>query len=262
MPQLADPQGGFAAALLDHAAALPPGLVAPSGWPVERRFRVYRNNVLAGLGSALELRFPVVRRLVGEAFFRAMARDFVLAAPPRSPLLLHYGEGLPAFIEGFAPAAELPYLADVARLENAWWRAYHAAEARPIEPAALAVTEPATLLMASAQLHPSLQLVTSPHPIVAIWATNTQDETVRPITAWTAQDALVSRPGAAVELRSLPPGGYRFLAALLAGASFAAAAEAAQAASAQFDLACNLKGMLEAGALVGIRPGAELEAGS
>src|SRR5262245_57919223 len=98
MPPAAERQDLFAAALLDLGAPIPDGLSARGGWSIERRFHVYRNNVLCGLAAALEVRFPVVRRLVGDDFFRAMARGFVLAAPPRSPLLLDYGEGLPAYI--------------------------------------------------------------------------------------------------------------------------------------------------------------------
>ena len=75
------------------------------------------------------MRYPVTRRLVGDDFFRAMARAFVAAQKPRSPVLIHYGADFPAFVEAFEPAREIPYLTDVARLENAWVEAYHAAEA-------------------------------------------------------------------------------------------------------------------------------------
>jgi hypothetical protein len=253
MPAPAEDQARFAAALLDPAAPPPKGLVARAGWRLERRFQVYRNNVLSSLAAALALRFPVVARLVGSDFFQAMARRFVLAAPPRSPLLLAWGEAFPTFIEGFAPAAELPYLADVARLENAWWGAYHAAEAEPLPAAVFATTDPAVLLAARLDLHPATRLATSPHPIVAIWAVNTQESEVRPIAGWRGEDALVTRPAATVEIRRLPAGGHTFIAALAAGASLNAAAEAALAAAPAFDLARNLAGLVEAGAISGLR---------
>ena len=49
-------------------------------------------------------RFPAVERLVGEEFFAGMAREFVMAHPPRSPLLLTYGDEFPDFIAAFEPA--------------------------------------------------------------------------------------------------------------------------------------------------------------
>ena len=48
-----------------------------AGGVPSRRFGVYRNNVYASLIDVLAGRFPVVARLVGEEFFRAMARAYV-----------------------------------------------------------------------------------------------------------------------------------------------------------------------------------------
>src|SRR4051794_33123660 len=124
-------QQAFAAALTDPAAPAPAGLTTARGSSDPKRFAVYRNNVVAGLGKALETRFPVALSLVGAEFFRGMARAFIEAHRPRLPLIAEYGDELPAFIEGFAAAASVPYLADVARLEALWSRAYHAADAMP-----------------------------------------------------------------------------------------------------------------------------------
>ena len=107
----------FAAALLDPEAALPAGLVVWNGSDPAHRFAVYRNNVTSALSDVLADSFPVTQQLVGEEFFRAMARVFLRRSPPSSPMLSAYGEGFPAFVEDFAPARAVPYLADVARLE-------------------------------------------------------------------------------------------------------------------------------------------------
>src|SRR5262245_12312033 len=116
-------QNAFAAALTDPAAPTPAGLTTARGAPDPKRFAVYRNNVIAGLGKALESRFPVTVSLVGEEFFRGMARAFIETNRPRSPVIAEYGDELPGFIEGFAAAASVPYLADLARLEALWSRA-------------------------------------------------------------------------------------------------------------------------------------------
>ncbi|HSK41563.1 MAG TPA: DNA-binding domain-containing protein, partial [Arenibaculum sp.] len=112
MRPLAERQTGFAAALLDPGAPAPHGLVGPDGLPSARRFGIYRNNVLAGLSDVLKAAYPATCRIVGEDFFAAMARLYVLAEPPRSPRLIEYGAGFPDFIARFEPAAALPYLAD------------------------------------------------------------------------------------------------------------------------------------------------------
>ena len=122
--QASSDQASFAEALLDPERRVPDGVTSHTHPAPAKRFAVYRNNVVVSLIDALATRFPAAQRIVGEEFFRAMAGVFARAHPPRSPLMMTYGEDLPAFIETFAPAAELPYLADVARLEAARTRAF------------------------------------------------------------------------------------------------------------------------------------------
>ena len=117
----------FAAALGEPSASPPAMTRGRLGAPDARRFSVYRNNVAVGLIGALEARYPASRRIAGDDVFRAIARAFVAARKPRSPVMIAYGEDFPEFVAGCAGVA--PCLADVARLENAWVEAYHAADA-------------------------------------------------------------------------------------------------------------------------------------
>lgn len=253
MRSLADVHADFAAALLDPAATAPPEVTGPDGGPTRRRFEVYRNNVLSALGNALESAFPAVVKLVGADFFRVMARTYVLDNPPRSPVLLDYGATFPDFIERFEPAASLPYLPDVARLEQAWRQAYHAAEAMPLEPSALGAVPPEALDSLRFTVHPSFRLVESRFPIVTIWRMNVSDAPVRPVDFGVGEDALIVRPDADVEVRIVPPGGVAFVAALAAGETLGTAAAAGQASDSAFDLAGNIAGLIEAGVLTEIR---------
>lgn len=250
-----DFQRAFATALLDPELPPPPGVVSHLSTSPRGRFGVYRNNVMVALVGALEARFPATRRIVGEAFFHAMARVFAAGNPPRTPLMMAYGDDLPDFIERFEPAASVPYLADVARLEAARIRAYHAADAEPL--AQHEFTEalrdrPESLCLA---LHPSAEIVTSAFPIVTIWAMNAGETELAPVTNWSGEDALVARPWLDVEVRRLPPGGAPFLEALCGGAPFGAAVEAARAATSAFDLSENLVVLLGAGLVVGTSRG-------
>jgi putative oxidoreductase len=156
-------QRHFAEAVLAAEPLCPPGLMAWNGSDPARRFAVYRNNVMVSLIDALADSYPVTQDLVGEEFFRAMARLFVRTHPPRSPVLALYGAGLAEFIESFAPAAVLPYLADVARLEMLRVQAWHAADAAPLglaDFAALLENAPA-LAATGFDLHPSLAVLRS-----------------------------------------------------------------------------------------------------
>jgi hypothetical protein len=247
----ASTQASFAAALLDAGKAVPEGVTSHTSSQPVRRFAVYRNNVVASLVKALGMRFPATSRIVGEEFFNAMARVFVTADPPRSPVLMSYGDDFPDFIERFEPAAELPYIADVTRLEAARTRAYHAADAEPIEPDRLRNIAPEALGGMRFALHPSAEVVRSRYPIVTIWAMNSGEAGLGPIEDWRPEHALIARPHLDVEVRRLPAGGAALLAALIAGNTLAEAAEGAGAEDGGFDLAANLAGLIGAGLVTG-----------
>lgn len=237
----------FARALCDVERPIPDGVIAHNAAIASRRFAVHRNNVVTGLVNALKDRFSVVEKIVGEEFFAAMARVFVIERPPRSPVLATYGDDFATFIAGFAPARELAYLADVARLEAARTRAYHAADAAPLDAGGFAGLDADAIGDVRVALHPSAEIVCSPYPIVTIWAMNSGERALKPIVDWCSEDALVVRPHLDVEIRLLPPGGAAFLHALAAGLPIGAAAAAALADNADFDLTRNLAGLIGSG---------------
>jgi len=251
MLRLAERQRDFAEALLDPARPVPPGLVGPDGEPCPKRFAVYRNNVTVALVDALADSYPAVQRLVGDDFFRAMAGVFVRSEPPRSPVLLAYGGSLADFIERFEPAAALPYLADVARIERAWLEAYHAAEAETLDPSDLAAVPYEQLGEVLLDLHPSLRIVRSPFPALTIWRMNVADGVPEPVELEAGEDTLILRPAGDVEVRFLPAGGAEFVTALAGGRSVSASFEQAVAAAPEFDLTANLVGLIAASAIVG-----------
>lgn len=230
----------FARALADPQAPPP---VAPA-----RRFAVYRNNVAVGLIGALEARFPVTRRLVGDDFFRALAGAFIAAHKPQTPVLIHYGAEFPDYVRGFAPAAELPYLPDVAALENAWAEAYHAAEASALPFAALAEIAPERLETLRLVLHPAARLLSFATPAASLWAAHQREGEPAAPETWAPEQALIVRPQAEVEVRRLPEGGYGFLAALRDDATLGEAAAPLIAAGG--DPGLHLVGLMQSGAVV------------
>ena len=187
-------QHAFTAALLDPRKACPPGLISANGADPQSRFVVYRNNVLSSLINALADNYPVAAQLVGEKFFRAMAGVYVQSKPPRSPVMNDYGGDFAEFIEHFEPAASVPYLADVARLERLHVQAWHAADAEPMveERIVAALSSPTLAGHLKIGLHPSLRLLQSPFAVVTIWAAH-QHQTPVPFEAFPAQNALVLR---------------------------------------------------------------------
>lgn len=240
--------GAFAAALLDPARSIPDGLAMGAGGTNSRRFAVYRNNVMVSLTDALASIFPTVQNLVGEEFFRAMARLYVRAHPPRSPLIFTYGGDFAVFISAFPPASDLPFLADIARLERLWLDSFHSADSRSLEPVALATIPPDNLGQLRFNLHPATRILRCHHAAATIVNRDRAGEPLTDVNPMQAEDVLVTRPAFDVKIHPLPPGGYGFFKGLIERQTFAEACEAAFTEAATTDIATLLRLALSSGA--------------
>lgn len=251
LPRLADLQGQFARAILNPEAVVPAQIIGPDRLQSPHRFGVYRNNVVVGLIEALEASYPITCKIVGDEFFRAMARSFALGHPPQSPVMLDYGKGFAEFIEAFTPAESLPYLADVARLERAWTEAYHAKDAIPLTGQDLARIEQGSLPQLILTLHPSVRFLASGYPVLSIWKMN-MDNVPAPIDLEAAgEEILICRPDLEVNVYPIPVATVAFLNRLSKGVTLEKAAEAGWAVNPGFDLTRSLAGLIECGALAG-----------
>ncbi|BDT69612.1 hypothetical protein os1_38030 [Comamonadaceae bacterium OS-1] len=219
-------QATFAAALCDPALPAPPGLRVWNGSDPAARFAIYRNNVVVSLIDALAATFPAVQELVGVDFFRAMARLYVQAHPPRTRVMAWYGADFAEYVEGFGLAASVPYLADVARLEMGRVRAYHAADMAAVTPEALqaALADPQQLAQLRLDLHPSLYVVASCFAVCSLWAAHEGALQAADVDPAQAQTALVFRRGLDVEVVEVPAAAGAFIAALQQGNSLLVAA--------------------------------------
>ena len=240
----------FAAALNAPASPPPDDTYGREGVPDAKRFSVYRNNVAASLIGAMEARFPVTRRLVGEEFFRAMARAYTARHKPASAVIIHYGASFADFIAAFEPARVVAYLADVARFENAWVEAYHSAEAEPLGLTALAAINPERITGLRFAFHPAVRLLRSQFPVGSIWAGHQGGSDVTPPHEWIGEATLITRPDADVLVRILPLLGFEFAEALRSGATLGEAHTRIQ--NDDFDPGPHLVGLIEAGALTHI----------
>jgi uncharacterized protein (UPF0276 family) len=243
---LGDLQQAFGAALFDsaHDAALAPLLKGDA-----RRVGIYRGNLHAHWTRALASAYPVLRQLVGDDFFDALARVFGRAHPALDPDLNRFGAALPDFLAGFAPAADHPYLPDVARLEWCVHEAWFAPDA-DAQPVALAGLAPDAFEAARAVLHPALRLHASPWATVALWRAHQEGGPDFPDDLRAPTYALVRRPHTDVVVDVIGAADYAALACLARGETFGAALDAAFDVDGDFDVAAHLRRWLEGGIVV------------
>ncbi|TNJ48231.1 DNA-binding domain-containing protein [Phaeobacter sp. B1627] len=240
----------FTSAILDARLPVPSGLQDGHSQPAGRRFSVYRNNVAVSLTQALHQGFPTVARLLGPDNMDGLAGQFLRAHPPTSPVLTHYGDAFPAYLERLPQLAHLGYLGDMARLDCALRRSYHAADAPPIDAQLLATLSPEALLASRFRFAPALCVLRSRWPIHSIWRYNTQEGAPKPAAG--PEDVLITRPDYDPVPERLPPGAALWIEALQSGDTLATATETACAAVPDFDLSAPLALLIEGRALTDI----------
>ena len=213
------------------------------------RLNIYRNTFILSLTKALNLCYPVVKRLVGEDFFEGAAQQFVTRHPPQTAYLNQFGGDFPEYLRHFPSASSLPYLADVATLEWAVNGALHAVDAKPLDLQQLASLSPDDQCRLRFVAHPSIRLLRLDHPADIIWrAILADDDRELGAIELDAGPAhlLVDRRASGVEVNRLEAPAWRFAERLFAGDPI----ELALDASTSFDVAAALADHLASGRFV------------
>lgn len=218
-------------------------------------FAVYRNTVLKACVDALEANFPSVQRLVGEEWFRAAAAIYAGNHLPSTPALLDYGAAFPEFLAAFEPAAELPYLADVATLDRYWTEAHVAPDEASLDAACIACLDSEQLAQVHLRPHSSARWAFFPRaPIATLWRRN-REESAASLhdIGWQGEGVLILRPRWTVEALDLDAAGCAFLDACNEGQTLDAAAARTLAIEPKADLASLMSQLLTAGAFARLR---------
>lgn len=239
-------QDDFARALVSDDRATPSSVSALTLQPA---FAVYRNTVMKACIDALQANYPVVTRLVGEEWFRAAAAVFARESLPSLPMLLEYGAGFSDFLARFEPAAELPYLPGVARLDRYWTEAHIAASEATLNAIDLQHLVAADGAEVRLQPHASARWAWFEEaPVYTIWAGNRSEAAPDGDIDWHAEGALMTRPDDVVTWRPLGRDGCAFLDTCAAGGTVAEAIRHALEADSAADTRTLIAELLAAGA--------------
>jgi hypothetical protein len=253
MRELAALQAQFGAGLdapVSEAAALE--LFVGETGQVRQRLGIYRGNARANAAKAIAAAYPVIGKIVGAEYFSGLASEYQSRFPSVNGDLNEYGEAFAAFLDDFPPAREIPYLADVARLEWQVHRAHYAADPGPFDPARLTTVPYERQLQLRPLLHPACHLLHSAYPIARIWEVH-QDTFKGEFEVDFSGDpanALVYRPRYRVEVAQIGHAEAAFLGAALDGQTLDAALAAAQLRDASFDLGRSLNEWVESSVIV------------
>jgi hypothetical protein len=245
----------------------------PAATPFGRGMGVYQNNTRLTLLSVVETTYPVIDRVLGDAFFTALARSYVITTPSSSGNLFGYAQQFSGWLrqwladlEDRDEAAELAYLPDLAQLEWLMHQAHFAPDAPPFDFAALQAVNPALQGALCFKLHPSCGLLCSDFPVAQIWRAHQGLDAVAvgelaavpPSIDWEAvpERLLLWRQSLsqfeiAVKLQDCAAGAHQFLNDLALDQTFMQAASNALAIEATLDLQALLLDLVRDGVITG-----------
>ena len=250
MPSLREVQHAIRQSLVEHDDLAAGSFVLADGLAPALRLAVYRNTFDGNLANALRLSYPAVHRLVGAEFFEGAAHIFAHGQPPRAAYLDEYGADFPEFLADFPPAASLPYLAGVARLEWAVNRALHVPDAASLDAQQLAGLDSADHASIRFVVHPSVTLMRASYPLDAIWrAVLAQDDKALAAIDLAEEPVwlLVQRLATGIEVTRIDEPAWQFSHSLFAGQPLGAALASVSAS----DAATVLAEHIAAGRFVG-----------
>lgn len=209
-----------------------------------KRLAVYANNLRASRMRAIEVAYPIIRKIVGEEFFNGLAREYAKRFDASDGDLNWYGDRFAQFVATFQHTRDLPYLPDVARMEWLAHRAYYAEDTTGFDVAQLGsipTGRHADLVFTASR---ACALITSDYPLAAIWEAHRPRHTVPPPVDFAPGPhyALIYRPEFDVLVIALHAGEYGFLDTLVSGSNLGLALERAliDSGNAGFDVGAAL----------------------
>jgi hypothetical protein len=239
MSSLRELQAAFVAGVFDDQESGAQSYVLANGMPPEARLAIYRNNIFHNYQQALRDVYPVVERLVGEEFFAFAAKRYIPCHPSHHGNLHCFGAEFGTFLDGFAPAAALPYLGDIARLEWHVHEVFHAADRDAMRVQRLAALPIEKMPHILCTLHPACRLFASPFPVDRIWQLNQPDAAADETIDLDAGRVwlLIRRRGFVIEVEALDEAQFALLAAFRDGLTLQQALARALAVAPEFDFA-------------------------
>jgi hypothetical protein len=218
-----------------------------------RGLMAYQANGHALAERCLPAAYPVVAQLIGQDSVHALARDLWHRHPPVDGDLAQWGDALPDFLSDNEQLTDVPYLADVARVEWALHRAAGAPDAETDLPsfARLSTEDPESLTLL---LAPGTVLIPSVWPVVSLITAHTASEPTLAEAGRRVQDrvgetAVVWRQGWRPCVAVCPSDAPGVLQALLRGAPLT---DALGQAPADFDFSDWLTQAVHSGLVIGV----------
>jgi hypothetical protein len=183
---LAGVQREFQDYLLRGDTTVEARVVGTARVPVATRLQIYAGAYRSRLGEALANNYPVLAKLLGESDFQALAADYIAAHDSPFFSIRYYGDALAKFLATHEDYTAAPVLAELAQWEWAMTSVFDAADAAPLDAAALARLPPQQWAQLRFRWHASVQRLALWWNVPQLWQA-LSDDLERPAMALAAR---------------------------------------------------------------------------
>jgi hypothetical protein len=142
----------------------------------EQHLGIYRHSIQGILGQHLRAVYGVVAQLVGAEFFEYLTETYIDQSPPISTVLSEYGEDFSSTLLNHPALKNMPWIAEVARLEWARSQAWHGVNQAPRSFNDLSTLSEVEYNQVVLQLPDSAQLLESNYAIYDVWLAHQNNE--------------------------------------------------------------------------------------
>lgn len=176
MPTLHELQRALAAHVVDgQGPSLDAWISLPPGADPAARIAVYTAGYPARVTEALHETFPALAKILGDNAFAALSDRYRATLRAEPVNLNDIGADLPGFVQADVASESLPFLPDLAVLEWAVTRAFHAAVTEVFDPVDCKDWSLEDWPRAQLGFQPGLALLRSRWPLRALHATRDQE---------------------------------------------------------------------------------------
>ncbi len=186
-PSLGMLQKQFWSSLRNLNAEIYPSINGGVQFSPERRMDVYRTNGRSAHVSVLIDAYPVCKAILGEDYFKQVAKLYYKQTPSQNSDMNEYGASFSGFIAQLhvdrKELCDFPYLGDLARLEWNYQQVYYTEDENVFDFQLFQKKCEQYGEEVVLELQPSVFLLSSSYPIYEIWCTHRHDEPCQTIHA-------------------------------------------------------------------------------
>jgi hypothetical protein len=134
----------------------------------EQHLDIYANAYFYRLLDVLRENFPATATVAGADAFHNLITSYLVEHPPSEPSIVHCGQHLADYLRGYPLARGMPWLADLAAVEQAKLDVLHAPDAEVLGAAAMSAIPPSQWPKLQMRTQPAVKILSTSHDVAKV----------------------------------------------------------------------------------------------